>query len=147
VDERGPQADAKSITDTHPPAPQKKQASPEQASKRQRRGDRKQHRGAQQQPETTPEPETASVLEAAPKPETAPEPLDLLAYDSEAALAALPLDRLKGALLALGMKCGGTAAQRAARLWAVRGVALADIPPQLLAAKSKGKGKGRGTED
>jgi len=76
----------------------------------------------------------------APESELPAEPLDLLAYDSAAALAALPLDRLKGALLALGMKCGGTAAQRADRLWGVRGVAPPDIPPQLLASSGRGGG-------
>ncbi len=35
---------------------------------------------------------------------------------------ALGLDRLKAALMALGVKCGGTLQERAARLWSLRGV-------------------------
>lgn len=76
-------------------------------------------------------------------PVVPPAPLDLDAVDAVEDLAALPLDRLKAALQALGMKCGGTAQQRAERLWSVRGLPQADIPPQLLAGSGRGGGRRR----
>lgn len=46
-------------------------------------------------------------------------------------LYALGMDRLKEALQALGMKCGGTLEQRAARLFSVKGKAPDEIDPKL----------------
>eukprot|EP00977_Amphora_coffeiformis_P017367 scaffold5610_cov157-Amphora_coffeaeformis.AAC.1 len=63
------------------------------------------------------------------------ESLDLSKFDSVQELEALGLDRLKGALMALGVKCGGTLTQRAERLLSLKGVDLKDIPPKLLAKK------------
>ena len=47
------------------------------------------------------------------------------------ALEALGLDRLKAALLAAGLKCGGTLHERAARLWSTRGRDRADWDPKV----------------
>ena len=63
--------------------------------------------------------------------------LDLDAYADAAALEALGLDRLKRALVALGLKCGGDAAARAARLFSVKGLAPDEIDPKLRAKASK----------
>ncbi|XP_065188401.1 splicing factor 3A subunit 3-like [Sycon ciliatum] len=46
--------------------------------------------------------------------------LDLSAFSSSEELASLGLDRLKSALQALGLKCGGTLDQRAQRLFAAK---------------------------
>jgi len=51
-------------------------------------------------------------------------------------LEALGGERLKEALEALGLKCGGTTQERAARLWSVRGVKEEDIPSKLRAKTS-----------
>ncbi|XP_038617362.1 replication stress response regulator SDE2 isoform X2 [Tachyglossus aculeatus] len=67
--------------------------------------------------------------------------IDLLAFHSSAEMEALGLDRLKSELLALGLKCGGTLQERAARLFSVRGLAKEQIDPALFAKPSKGKKK------
>lgn len=72
-----------------------------------------------------------------PRPPVAAAPLDLQEYSSVAELEELGLDRLKGGLLALGVKCGGTLTQRAERLFSLRGLDPQDFPPKLLAAKKK----------
>lgn len=69
------------------------------------------------------------------------ETIDLLAFSSVAELESLGLERLKRGLLALGLKCGGTLQERAARLFSVRGLARAQIDPALLAKPAKGKKK------
>ena len=46
-------------------------------------------------------------------------------------LRALGMDRLKEALEALGLKCGGTLEQRADRLFSVKGKAPEEIAPKL----------------
>lgn len=79
-----------------------------------------------------------------PRPPVEPEALDLAPFASEADLEALGLDRLKAALLFLGVKCGGTLQERAARLFSLKGVAKADIDPKLLASKAGGKRKRKG---
>ena len=71
------------------------------------------------------------------KKEVEPEKLDLESYNSKEELVALGLDRLKAALLFLGMKCGGTLEQRADRLWSVRGLDISRIPRNLLPPKNK----------
>jgi hypothetical protein len=65
------------------------------------------------------------------------EPLELEKFDSVEQLEALGLDRLKGALMALELKCGGSLRERAERLFAVRGLRPTDYPPKLLAKKQK----------
>lgn len=59
--------------------------------------------------------------------------LDLSSASSPQELERLGLDVLKEALVARGLKCGGTAAERAARLFSVRGLTAEQIPPALLA--------------
>ncbi|XP_014237328.1 splicing factor 3A subunit 3 [Trichogramma pretiosum] len=61
--------------------------------------------------------------------------LDLSAFSSWEELASLGLDRLKSALLALGLKCGGTLEERAQRLFSTKGEASLD--PNLLAKKKQ----------
>lgn len=73
---------------------------------------------------------------AAPEEETAEGALDLDAFDSADELEVLGADRLKAALAALGLKCGGTLRQRAERLMAVKGKKLSEIDI-LLFAKGK----------
>ena len=46
--------------------------------------------------------------------------------------------RLKSALMALGLKCGGTLEERASRLFSTKGKGLNELDPTLF-AKSKGK--------
>lgn len=65
------------------------------------------------------------------------EPLDLNQYDSFEQLEQLGLDRLKGALMAVGVKCGGTLQERAKRLYSLKGLAPDQYPPKLLAKKTK----------
>ncbi|NXP60661.1 SDE2 regulator, partial [Chloropsis cyanopogon] len=67
------------------------------------------------------------------------EPIDLLAFNSAAELEALGLEKLKMGLMSLGLKCGGTLKERAARLFSVRGLSRDQIKPSLFAKPSKGK--------
>ncbi|NWX50462.1 SDE2 regulator, partial [Steatornis caripensis] len=69
------------------------------------------------------------------------EPIDLLAFNSAAEMEALGLGRLKMELMSLGLKCGGTLKERAARLFSVRGLSRDQIDPALFAKPSKGKKK------
>jgi Replication stress response SDE2 C-terminal/SPRY domain len=55
--------------------------------------------------------------------------------ESVEALVALGLDRLKSALQAAGLKCGGTLHERATRLWTIRGLSPNEYPTKLLAKK------------
>lgn len=64
-------------------------------------------------------------------------PLDLQAFNSWEELASLGLDRLKSALIALDLKCGGTLEERAKRLWQIRDKSPDEIDPKLF-AKRKG---------
>lgn len=59
--------------------------------------------------------------------------LDLSAFSSWEELASLGLDRLKSALMALGLKCGGTLEERAQRLFSTKGKTTLD--PSLCAKK------------
>ncbi|KAM6280112.1 splicing regulator SDE2 [Porphyrio hochstetteri] len=72
---------------------------------------------------------------------TEAEPIDLLAFNSAAEMEALGLDKLKMELMALGLKCGGTLKERAARLFSVRGLSRDQIDPALFAKPAKGKKK------
>lgn len=65
----------------------------------------------------------------------------MLAFNSVADLELLGLEKLKCELMALGLKCGGTLHERAARLFSVRGLAREQIDPALFAKPSKGKKK------
>ncbi|XP_076139333.1 splicing regulator SDE2 [Alosa pseudoharengus] len=85
--------------------------------------------------------EAASSSTKSAEPEVPAGPLDLSAVDSVEQLEAMGLDRLKGALMERGMKCGGTLQERAARLFSVRGLAPNQIDPALLAKPAKGKKK------
>uniref|UniRef100_A0A8B9DDR0 Replication stress response regulator SDE2 n=1 Tax=Anser cygnoides TaxID=8845 RepID=A0A8B9DDR0_ANSCY len=69
------------------------------------------------------------------------EPIDLLAFNSAAEMEVLGLDKLKMELMALGLKCGGTLQERAARLFSVRGLTRDQINPSLFAKPPKGKKK------
>lgn len=55
-------------------------------------------------------------------------------------LASLGLDRLKSALMALGLKCGGTLEERALRLFSTKGKPLDQLDPDLFAKSKPGKG-------
>lgn len=63
--------------------------------------------------------------------------LDLSAFSSWEELASLGLDRLKSALVALGIKCGGTLEERAQRLFSTKGQRTID--PTLLAKRDVNK--------
>jgi len=67
------------------------------------------------------------------------EALDLAPFGSAVELAALGLDRLKAALLAAGLKCGGTLEDRAERLFSVKGVDPSEYPKELRAKPRKKK--------
>jgi len=66
--------------------------------------------------------------------------LDLSAFSSAEELATLGLDRLKSALIALGLKCGGTVQERAERLFLTKGRKLSELNPNLFAKNKPGKG-------
>lgn len=70
--------------------------------------------------------------------------LELSAFSSWEELASLGLDRLKSALMALGLKCGGTLEERAQRLFSTKGESSLD--PNLLAKKQRKLGKGKNVE-
>lgn len=84
-----------------------------------------------------------------------PQPLRLGMFNTQHELEALGMERLKEALEALGLKCGGTLQDRAARLWSVRGKKPEDIPASLKAKdacankkrKLGGSGNGGGEFD
>eukprot|EP00980_Cylindrotheca_fusiformis_P021408 scaffold8259_cov143-Cylindrotheca_fusiformis.AAC.26 len=66
--------------------------------------------------------------------EIRPEPLDLAVYQSAKELELLGLDRLKSALIALQVKCGGTLAERAARLFSLKGLERREFPVKVRAS-------------
>uniref|UniRef100_A0A674PRC1 Splicing factor 3a, subunit 3 n=1 Tax=Takifugu rubripes TaxID=31033 RepID=A0A674PRC1_TAKRU len=72
--------------------------------------------------------------------------LDLSAFSSWEELASLGLDRLKSALMALGLKCGGTLEERAQRLFSTKGKSLESLDPSLFAKNPKAKGPKKDTE-
>ena len=74
--------------------------------------------------QTPPPPSTKVIL---------PEPLDLTPYHSAQELEELGLDRLKGALMAAQVKCGGTLAERAERLFSLKGLTRENYPLRLRA--------------
>ncbi|XGW08369.1 hypothetical protein V3C99_011023, partial [Haemonchus contortus] len=62
--------------------------------------------------------------------------IDVSAYSSPLELESLGLDRLKAALMALGLKCGGTLKERAERLYASKGLRAGDLGRDALAKKT-----------
>lgn len=77
-----------------------------------------------------------------PKPtQVEPKALDLSEYNSAAQLEAVGLDRLKSALMFLGMKCGGTLQDRAKRLFLTKDTPLDQLDASLFAKVSKKKKK------
>jgi len=62
--------------------------------------------------------------------------VDLDAFDSVEEVEIMGADRLKEALSALGLKCGGTTRQRAERLYAAKGCRLEELDPKLFAKGS-----------
>lgn len=71
------------------------------------------------------------------KPSKEPQPLRLGMFNSPEELEVLGKDRLKEALEAIGLKCGGTVRERALRLWSVRGKKVEDYPSQLRSRDTK----------
>ncbi|XP_055492219.1 splicing regulator SDE2 [Leucoraja erinacea] len=72
---------------------------------------------------------------------TAAGPEDWTACDSAEELEGLGLERLKNELLGLGLKCGGTLQDRAARLFSVRGLSREQMDPSLFAKPARGRKK------
>ena len=70
------------------------------------------------------------------------EALRLGMFNSPAELEVLGMERLKSALKAVGLKCGGTLSDRAQRLWSIRGKKAEDIPAKLKAPVSDNKANG-----
>lgn len=62
-----------------------------------------------------------------------PEYLDLTPFHSAKDLEPLGLDRLKSALMALGVKCGGSLSERAKRLFSLKGLSRKEYPKKVLA--------------
>jgi len=67
--------------------------------------------------------------------------LDLKKSSSIKELEALGLERLKVELMKHGLKCGGTLAERSARLFLLTHTPLSDIPKKHLAAPPKIRAK------
>lgn len=61
------------------------------------------------------------------------EPLDLQKYKNVEELEQLGLDRLKGALMSIGVKCGGSLRERAERLFSLKGLERKDYPGKVRA--------------
>jgi len=68
--------------------------------------------------------------------------LDLSAFSSPEELMSLGLDRLKSALQALSMKCGGTLEERAKRLFGTKGVSMEELQSSSTRKGRGGKSKG-----
>eukprot|EP00049_Salpingoeca_infusionum_P018953 m.359489 g.359489 ORF g.359489 m.359489 type:complete len:532 (+) comp18590_c0_seq1:196-1791(+) len=68
---------------------------------------------------------------------TADEAIDLTTYTSPADLEALGAARIKSALQAIGLKCGGTLSQRCQRLFSTKGVPCTEWPKSILAKGGK----------
>ncbi|KAG8538205.1 hypothetical protein GDO81_023113, partial [Engystomops pustulosus] len=93
-----------------------------------------------EKPSPPPPPTTATTSDAPQEtPSVDAASFDLLSFSSASDLEALGLEKLKVELAALGLKCGGTLQERAARLFSVHGLTREQIDPSLLAKPSKGK--------
>lgn len=75
------------------------------------------------------------------------EPLRLGMYNSPEELQVLGMNRLKEALVAMNLKCGGTIEQRAARLWSVRGLKEEEIPKKLKVKSNENLDRNVGHKD
>ena len=81
-------------------------------------------------------PQQAAAEPSAPQPEAAPvEPLDVSSFGGQAELEALGGDALKAQLQLRGLKCGGTVAQRAARLFLLKSTPLNKLDAKHFAAQ------------
>ncbi|XP_073412492.1 splicing regulator SDE2 [Dendrobates tinctorius] len=96
-----------------------------------------------EKPMVDPEPEKppATVDAEQETPSRVTDTFDLHAVTSTSELEMLGLEKLKVELMALGLKCGGTLQERAARLFSVRGLNREQIDPSLFAKPSKAKKK------
>nr|XP_002736098.1 PREDICTED: protein SDE2 homolog [Saccoglossus kowalevskii] len=72
---------------------------------------------------------------------TITESVNLEDYASAVDLEVLGLERLKYALTAVGLKCGGTLQERAQRLFSIKGLKHDQIDQSLFAKPSRGKAK------
>lgn len=72
--------------------------------------------------------------------------LDLSAFSSWEELASLGLDRLKSALVALSLKCGGTLEERAQRLFLTKGKKLEELDRAFFTKSKPGKTAGKTRE-
>jgi len=83
-------------------------------------------------------PETVPLSPATEDPpsrkEMKPELLDLSSYNSSNELEKLGPERLKSALLAIQVKCGGTLTERAVRLFSLKGLERKEYPKKVRAA-------------
>jgi splicing factor 3A subunit 3 len=89
---------------------------------------------------------TTTTTTATTGEKSAPQPLRLGMFNDVSELEVLGLDRLKEALEALGLKCGGTLHDRAVRLWSVRGKKAEEIPANLKAKVTTSTKKSTGDE-
>ena len=85
--------------------------------------------------------EAATTVDAKKQTKNGGEPLRLGMFGSVTELEALGMERLQSALIALGLKCGGTLKDRAERLWSVRGKKPEDFPKKLLQKSKDGDDK------
>ena len=70
------------------------------------------------------------------------EDINLSSYsDVESLAEAVSADRLKFHCMRLGLKCGGTALERAGRFYLTKDTPLDQLPPHVFAGKGKGKKK------
>nr|XP_034375721.1 replication stress response regulator SDE2 [Arvicanthis niloticus] len=137
-------SERKTVTETEDPLARKETESPEPTEKDQKSGVTRGDWAAMalsggEDRKSTP----AAKLEGSHSGDTALglEAVDLSAFSSAAELESLGLEKLKCELMALGLKCGGTLQERAARLFSVRGLSKELIDPALFAKPSKGKKK------
>ena len=71
-------------------------------------------------------------------------PLEWGTHTSAASLlSGCGAEAIKGELMRLGLKCGGTPEQRAERLWSTKGKSMGEIDPRLFAKKKGGMTMGK----
>ncbi|XP_067841284.1 splicing regulator SDE2 isoform X1 [Heptranchias perlo] len=98
--------------------------------------------GVRESPEEMEKDKTADAEQNVNAPKTLEPALkNWTAFNSVEELESLGLDRLKSELMALGLKCGGTLQERAARLFSVKGLSKEQIDPAFFAKPAKGKKK------
>lgn len=90
----------------------------------------------QEKDESNTPPPQPKKKKAKPAPVVA-EPLDLNQFTSQGQLEELGMDRLKGALMAEQVKCGGSLQERASRLWSLKGLKREDYPSKVRAKNFK----------